>query len=230
MEPELPATDVFTPNAFPLWTYIERDQDFDRQVLKALLTPNIIISLLGPSKSGKSVLLQKAIGRDYLIRIFGPQIRIPDDIWTAVLDWIEIPTTTMDQSSQTSTNAAGTGGHASFNLPGGLLSVGGKIEGSDAFATTNARSVTISRSGIKQVEREIANSDFVVFIDDFHYMPRDLQVEVAEQLKAAADSVLKSAPQLCRTDLTMSCVQTPNSAAACWPSTWSIGASLSSSK
>lgn len=32
---------------------------------------------------------------------------------------------------------------------------------------------------------EIGNSDFVVLIDDFHYMPRDVQTEAAKFLKEA---------------------------------------------
>jgi hypothetical protein len=187
----LPATEVFTPYEFPLWTYVAREQDFDRQVLNALRTPNIIISVSGPSKSGKSVLLQKVIGKDTLIHIFGPQIRAADDVWTAVLDWIEMPTSTTEQTTQTSTTTTAVGGQASLSLPGGMLRVGGKTDSSDASAMARARTVTEGRTGLKQVQREIANSDFVVFIDDFHYMARELQIEVAKQLKAAAELGIK---------------------------------------
>ena len=34
------ASEVFTPNDFPAWTYVERRQDFDRQVFLGLKTPN----------------------------------------------------------------------------------------------------------------------------------------------------------------------------------------------
>jgi hypothetical protein len=42
-----------------------------------------------------------------------------------------------------------------------------------------------------QVVAEIANSDFVILIDDFHYMLRDVQVEVAKSLKEAVRQNLK---------------------------------------
>ena len=51
--------------------------------------------------------------------------------------------------------------------------------------------MTVARAGLKQVQYKIAKSDFVVFLDDFHYMPRELQVEVAKQLKAAAELGIK---------------------------------------
>jgi hypothetical protein len=114
-----------------------------------------------------------------------------EDVWTAVLDWIETPTSTTEQTTQTSTSTTAIGGQASFGLPGGVLSAGGRTDSSDASATASARSVTTGRAGLRQVQREIANSDFVVFVDDFHYMPRELQVEVAKQLKAAAEQGIK---------------------------------------
>ena len=122
MDPQLSVTEVFTPNEFPLWTYVEREQNFDRQLMHALRTPNIIISVSGPSKSGKSVLLQKAVGKDSLIRIFGPQIRAADDVWAAVLDWIEAPASTTEQTTKTTTTTTAVGGQASIGLPGGIAS------------------------------------------------------------------------------------------------------------
>jgi hypothetical protein len=37
------------------------------------------------------------------------------------------------------------------------------------------------------VQREIANSDFVVFVDDFHYIPRELQEDVGKLLKGGSE-------------------------------------------
>ena len=64
---------------------------------------------------------------------------------------------------------------------------------------------------MEQVIREIANSSFVLFLDDFHYMPPDVQAAVARQIKEAArrgvkictasvphrsDDVVRSNPEL----------------------------------
>jgi len=148
---------------------VERQQNFDKQVLLGLKTPNMIISISGPSKSGKSVLLQKVVGKDYLIRIFGPQITKPDGVWSAVLDWMGTPTSSMSQDTQTSTGTSTMGGQGSLSLPGvGRLS--GKAESTTGASTTGSKASTYGRSGIRQVQHEIGSSDFVVFVDDFHYM------------------------------------------------------------
>jgi hypothetical protein len=73
----------------------------------------------------------------------------------------------------------------------GVINIGGKSDLSNSSATAGAHGFTLGRSGLKQVEREIASSDFVVFLDDFHYISRPLQVELAKQIKAAAELGIK---------------------------------------
>ncbi len=184
------ASEVFTPNDYPLWTYVERRQDFEKQVFLGLKTPNIIISISGPSKSGKSVLLQKVVGKDLLIRIFGPQITEPEGLWSAVLDWIGTPVSSTAQDTQASTGTSMVGGQGSFRLVG-VGGVSGKAEATTGTTTTGSKAFTYGRSGMRQVQHEIGSSDYAVFVDDFHYMPRELQVEVAKQLKAATEMGIK---------------------------------------
>ncbi|MCP6473840.1 hypothetical protein NL509_28760, partial [Klebsiella pneumoniae] len=38
---------------------------------------------------------------------------------------------------------------------------------------------------LQLLKSEIGNTDFVVFIDDFHYINRDVQAEIAKQIKDA---------------------------------------------
>lgn len=184
------ASEVFTPNDFPSWTYVERRQDFDKQVFLGLKTPNMIISISGPSKSGKSVLLQKVVGKDQLIRIFGPQIAEPDGIWSAVLDWMGTPVSSTSQDTQTSTDTSTIGGQGSIRLVG-VGGISGKAEATTGAGVTGSKASTYGRSGMRQVQHEIGSSEYVVFVDDFHYMARELQVEMAKQLKAATEMGIK---------------------------------------
>ena len=60
--PHYDTTDVFTPAGVPTVTYVYRgEQDLETQLRHALKTPGLIISLSGPSKSGKTVLIKKVI-------------------------------------------------------------------------------------------------------------------------------------------------------------------------
>jgi hypothetical protein len=60
----------------------------------SLDTPCQVVSLSGPSKSGKTVLVEKVVGRDLLISLSGASIRHPDEVWQKVLDWMDVPNST----------------------------------------------------------------------------------------------------------------------------------------
>lgn len=86
----LKATDVFRPGSFPAHTYVDRaDQGFEQALRDALDTAGQLVSLAGPSKSGKTVLVEKVIGQDNLISVSGVGIHSPDDVWNKVLNWME---------------------------------------------------------------------------------------------------------------------------------------------
>lgn len=64
MTNRLRAQDVFTPGSFPVHTYVHRiDLDVEQQLRDALATPGQLISISGPSKSGKTVLVEASWAR-----------------------------------------------------------------------------------------------------------------------------------------------------------------------
>lgn len=85
------ATDVFTPNKVPTITYVQRDEEAEQKTRDAFDIPNIVVSLSGPSKSGKTVLVNKVVEKDHLITVSGASIRQADDLWNKVLCWMDVP-------------------------------------------------------------------------------------------------------------------------------------------
>jgi hypothetical protein len=84
--------EVFTPGSFPEHTYVECSNEHREASLReALEVMGQVVSLAGPSKSGKSVLMQKVVGRDNLIVVQGAGIEHPNEVWSRVLDWMEAP-------------------------------------------------------------------------------------------------------------------------------------------
>jgi hypothetical protein len=184
-------TEIFTPSDYPLHTYVARDEErIEDRLREALMTPGEIVSVSGPSKSGKTVLIEKVAGRENLITITGAGLTDALQVWDRALDWMESPS----QTSQTTTSTIGASTTAT--VKGGLTlplvgsigaEGGGGISGSRASGATETR----SRTGLLQVVREIGNSSYVLLIDDFHYMPGPMQVEVAKQIKEAARQGVK---------------------------------------
>jgi len=206
----LSAHDVFTPSSFPEHSYVaRRDADLEEQLRFALKTKGQIVSLSGPSKSGKTVLVEKVVGKEHLVPIVGAGIREPDQIWTRVLDWLEAPMEVQKGEASGLMTSARAGAR-----------VGGNVVVAQGFATGHLQTgvrkeqmttVKEERRGLEQVIEAIAETEHVVLVDDFHYMPRDVQVEVAKQLKEAsrrdvrivtaavphrADDVVRANPEL----------------------------------
>jgi hypothetical protein len=183
---KLRAPEVFTPGAYPTHTYVERtDKKYEARLNDALDIPGQVISLSGPSKSGKTVLVERVVGDENLITITGAGISSPEDVWNRILDWMELPseisrTGTIEGSVAVQGNLT-----AGTNLP--IIAKSELTAGGEAKAgAARGRGKVYQRRGMTQVIEEIAGSDFVVLIDDFHYMPRNVQEEVARQIKEAA--------------------------------------------
>lgn len=179
------ANEVFVPGAYPRHTYVVREEQGLENILRdSLSTPGQVVSLSGPSKSGKTVLVERVVGRDCLIQISGASIRHPDEVWGRVLDWINAPTTKSGSTSLTGNVGGEVTAKGGMSVP--LLAkaeAGGSVKAEIGGGTTTEE--VRERQGLTQVVREIADSDFVVLIDDFHYMERSVQVEVAKSLKEA---------------------------------------------
>lgn len=181
------ATQVFVPTDFPVQTYVNRaDEKLENAVRDAFDTPKTVISVSGPSKTGKTVLIQKALGEDNIIPIYGAQIQAPEDLWSAILNWIDVPDTTTQAESKSDsiTPKASAGFKGKVPL---LVEVQANVGVDATSAKSHTSTSTKGAKGLAGVAREIANSAFIVFLDDFHYIQRGLQEEVGRQIKAGTE-------------------------------------------
>jgi hypothetical protein len=148
----------------------------------ALSMDGMVASLSGPSKSGKTVLIERVVGREYLISVSGARIKTAEDLWNSVLDWMAVPFETKDTSKQTDkkgTEIGASGGLSVFGLGRASATATGKLDserGTEQHASHR-------RGGSQQIVKELAGSDFVILVDDFHYIPREMQGDVARQIK-----------------------------------------------
>jgi hypothetical protein len=181
------AIDVFTPNDFPAYTYVQRaGDDLEKKLQRALDTPKVVVSISGPSKSGKTVLVEKLVGKDNLIPVSGAEVQIGEDLWLRVLGWIEAPITTAEQTTASTGHRFGGETSGKTGIP-----VVAEVAGKGSYDQTRVTATTVTETrgsdGIARIAREIGNSSFVVFLDDFHYIPKNAQDDVARQIKAAAE-------------------------------------------
>jgi len=182
---------VFTPNDTPTVTYVDRSEHKLEQTLRDHFdTPKIVVSISGPSKSGKTVLIRKVVPEDTLITVAGAGIESSDHLWDRVLGWMGAPSErTVTQQSNTQANIAG---EAAGNAGIPFVAQGeAKASGGLSHSRGSEESKTYLRRGADQVIKEISNSSFVVFIDDFHYIKEELREEIGKEIKVAAENGVK---------------------------------------
>ena len=181
--------EVFTPNGIPTVTYVyRRDHDLENQLLQGLRTPGRIISLSGPSKSGKTVLIKRHIKEELLISVSGGAINSSERLWERVLNLLGAPQSVARESGrQASVEGSGSAKAGLSFLAKAQVTGTGTLK-----ISRNKRSTTtVARAGIDQVVSALASTSVVLFIDDFHYIRPEVQEEVCKQIKEAAEKGLR---------------------------------------
>lgn len=184
------ASEVFTPGRFPTHTFVDDHlQEKKGQLLDTLDAGSMLISISGPSKSGKTVFIEESLGRTSLIQVTGAGVSKPSDLWMRVFDIVgtEIPESILRASS----SEGSVSGRAA--IEGGIFVAKGKTEGSISRGTAQSETETASLASdcLQLMIRELGGTDLVVLIDDFHYIPREVQIEVARQIKEAIRNDVK---------------------------------------
>lgn len=180
------SSDIFQPTSYPEYTYVNRSFDeretYKERLSKALKTKGILALITGASKSGKTVLCYSVIPVDKMVEISGSHIRTLDDFWIQMAEKLQIPIeveTTTQQSNETSV-AGEAGGKAGIPLLADLSLKG----------TTGAKFVDIEATKEKQQRSKSSMIDYmiqrqyVLVIDDFHYVAPEIQKYIARVLKS----------------------------------------------
>lgn len=160
--------EVFKPGTFPNYTYVSRispemDFTYEFRLEQALLTPGYLTSIIGPSKTGKTVLCEKVIGSERIISITGSDFKKSTDFWNVVA--IKIGLAIESQYSNQCTSK----------------------EGIDDTNTQVKSSVSKEKyiSNKDLVIDYFKSHNLVLVLDDFHYASETLQFDIAYQLKDA---------------------------------------------
>lgn len=183
--------EVFTPNDVPSVTYVTReDHKLEEQLRAALKMRNTVVSISGPSKAGKTVTLKKIIDQNYVITLSGSNIKGVNDLWRQIFAWIG-ETLEITKSDGVGfeigirTNIEGEAG-----IP--LLAKGKAGAGADAkVGHQSGQTKVVPIDPYQKIAEEIGGSDFVIFIDDFHYIEREAQKEISKCIKTLAENNVK---------------------------------------
>ena len=89
------ASDVFRPCNFPEHTYITRESkdgiDYEQRFKLALNISGTLISIIGASKMGKTVLCEKVIPLDRQVNVSGVDFSNGEDFWSVIAQKVGLP-------------------------------------------------------------------------------------------------------------------------------------------
>lgn len=176
-------TDVFTPGKFPTVTFIKSHlEEKTRHLKDALKAGGLVVSLSGPSKSGKTVFIEDSIGKDSLIHVTGAGVDHVSKLWMRVFDIIGTSVEVAEIAGKSSSVGLEStiGGDVGFFVKGKA-----EVKASGTLQRNEGRQEVKAVDHLQLFIRDVKDSGFVLFIDDFHYVADNVKNQLAEEIKEA---------------------------------------------
>lgn len=174
--------DIFVPGGFPLHTYNPRAElQLEQRLSEAKQNLCKLVTVTGHTKSGKTVLANKVFPREVAIWVDGGLVSTEDDLWQNVIDHLELFQSTQVQTSAETTSKIGGKAKAEANF---LIAKGsGEVE--VGLANSRGNSSTLGRMLSSRIVavRGLRETKIPLIIDDFHYIPREVQGRIVRALK-----------------------------------------------
>lgn len=167
---------VFVPGGLPTVTYDARsDLHLEERLRDYLDERHRILSVSGPTKCGKTVLLRSVI--DNAVWLSGGEVASIDQFWAEIAD--ELSVFTVEDRSETTDETAD-------QKTGGSLNVGvlkGDRSGSESISTGRSSGQSRQRPVGAAARRALATNLRPLVIDDFHYISQALQLQIVRGVK-----------------------------------------------
>jgi hypothetical protein len=173
---------VFIAGAVPRITYNPRDERHLEQEVTMYLDqgPGRALSVSGPTKSGKTVLIERLLPRDEAIWIEGPDLQSVDVFWERIVDWLGL----YDLVEVTRQESEGSGKQLGLNVGVPNLASIDAHKKNDSTTTRGVRkSHTQAITGVARRGLEELGAPIVV--DDFHYVAETAKRPIARAIKTA---------------------------------------------
>jgi hypothetical protein len=177
------ATEVFTPKGEPGVTYVN-DHLIDKgnRLRQDLSAGPCVVSLSGPSKSGKTVFIEKTLSRDNLIKVNGAGVKSAEALWLKVFAVIGTPIKVVQTTEKNNTSAFGA--KVEGSVP---LLAKGEVSSAGTWGSKEAKAAESAVDYVALLVKELGRTEYIVFVDDFHYINAEVQQEIAKQIKESIE-------------------------------------------
>lgn len=187
---ELSTGDVFVVGGVPTYTYVERSEtDMEERFLDALDDGGKIITISGPTKSGKTVFCKQTLPERKRVWISGGSVSSADDVWAAIIHKLDGASATTIEEGEGDEIIHEDAGHIGASVIG--LSIGGEKRKALGKSTETKRTKTKISSPVHEATDLLLQSGSTLVIDDFHYLDEAERVRVVRALKAPLEDGLR---------------------------------------
>ncbi|MBM7832064.1 hypothetical protein JOE59_002769 [Agromyces cerinus] len=172
--------DVFVAGNYPALTYNPRKGTaLESELVAYLRQRGKCLLISGPSKAGKTVLVEHMLPRNFAVWVSGNRLKSVDDFWEAIVDQLDAFTevsTTFTDGDDLSIEAALTVGIPEF--------LQARVGVRPAFSKSEAITGRQVRSAASTVLEYLGHTPVPVILDDFHYIEDpSLRKEIALVVK-----------------------------------------------
>lgn len=182
--------EVFVPGGMPSYTYQDRKNlDLENKLSEALDRYSKFITVAGPTKSGKTVLVRKVIPEKSRIWIEGAHINSINEFLALIISHFKIKTI----DTKTITNGKEILVESEANASIKPFNIGGEFKDKDSIKTSNIEATTVQyASSLAQTAvKSLLDFEHTLIIDDFHFVNKEIQTTIIQSLKQAVFDGLK---------------------------------------
>lgn len=176
------ATEIFISGGLPTITYNPRTHlDIENKLVDYINTGYKLISITGPTKSGKTVLCTKLIPQENCVFLSGGAITNENDFWESILNELDIEID--DSITKSDSKSIEEGGEIEAGIDVGLFKLGAKAGDKETLGSEVAKTSIKIRSIKLKALNSLQELNIALLIDDFHYIDTELQKIIVRALK-----------------------------------------------
>ena len=190
--PQIKYSDVFVPGGLPTYTYNPRESRQLERLIQESTSNFKLLVVTGPTKSGKTVLVNKVFPRNENLWIDGGAIGKEENFWELIVS--ELGGYTEEQITN--------GEDMQFTIAGVTEAEGNILlakvnAGLSGTAGTTEKTEYLQRRSMSNKAKAISllqETKVPLIIDDFHYIPKSVQKLIVRALKAP---IMYGVPVIC---------------------------------
>ncbi|MGV9827176.1 hypothetical protein [Gordonia sp. NPDC003429] len=143
-----------------------------------LRTASNAVTVFGPSKSGKTSLVERVVPVDAGCWIQGSDVETIDDFWALIAEQLQIAAEVTSETTSQTDKTDSVSGEVSIPF------VKGGLQSEDSSGESNSTSATYQLRPEAQAKALLARTPIPIIIDDFHHVGTGIRKRIARSIKA----------------------------------------------